>query len=78
MGKNDYKWVTLTECQYLCHLTEMCFYFNWQARYTSWNTVGNCWLKWGLGMQGINLKAPTPSSIDRFGHRDTPGEKVLL
>ena len=73
-GRNDYKYTTVAECQYLCYITEKCLYFNWLPRDMSSTPpegLGVCWLKYGMGKKdmanGIN-----PSN-NRFGHRNTAG-----
>jgi len=48
--RNDYSCVTLTECQYLCYITEACLYFNldFKASGCTQPLQGSCWLKYGM------------------------------
>ena len=68
---NVYMWTTLAECQYLCHITSLCFYFNWQKGKSTlgWSPpagLGSCWLSYGVGKKHQD-------STNTFGHKDTAG-----
>ena len=66
-------WTTLSECQFLCAITDLCLYFNW--RQTSyWESeesvperLGTCWLKYGVGATSLD------STNNTFGHKNTAG-----
>ena len=71
VGKNDYKWTTLAECQYLCHITTHCFYFNWMQgteKVPAPPGLGACWLKFGLGKNNT-----LDANKNTFGHKHTAG-----
>lgn len=50
VGQNNYGWVSLADCQHLCHITDQCLFFNWEALSLN-RTSGTCWLKYGMGMR---------------------------
>ena len=60
--KNEYKRVSLEECQLLCQKTQGCIFFNFDS------ATDSCWLKWGLG---IYIEG---SSTDIFGPKNCPSK----
>ena len=57
-GRTMYKKVENYECQYLCQITEGCYYYNYE------DATKECWLKYGMGYHQA-------SNGFNFGHKNS-------